>query len=72
MSFSNCPMREDGDYRKYQIDFDREGRLVVPQHGRLPVIALHSTGSKVTTHISVERTGVIKTWTTTDNEVEEP
>ncbi|NQT18677.1 MAG: prepilin-type N-terminal cleavage/methylation domain-containing protein [Planctomycetes bacterium] len=72
MSFSNCPMREDGDYRKYRIDFDREGRLVIPQGGGLPVIALHSTGSKVTTHISVERTGAIKTWTTTENEVEEP
>jgi len=45
---------------------------VIPQGGGLPVIALHSTGSKVTTHISVERTGAIKTWTTTENEVEEP
>ena len=68
LQLSNCDTNEAGVYR---IDFDREGRLVMPLGG-LPVITLFSSGSKVATHISVERTGAIKTWATTENDEEEP
>lgn len=64
MRFWNCQVQQDGAGKKYRIDFDREGRLVMPQGG-LPVIALFSSGSKVATLIGVELTGAIKTWNIT-------
>jgi len=63
----NCETSEPGVYR---IDFDRAGRLVPPDDG-LPLIALYSAGSPRATLIGVELTGAVKTWSTTQDQVEE-